>query len=187
MRILRASVKGEMDKMYDEKKLKEINEEQGRIRINSHQVEALIAMSVGRQLIEDAYAELGDLAEYAGAAQRVKQVIPMSRNAVQLMTSKVDAEQMITILNNTRQVQIVLSADPVDGKINISYRNMAIVVSAALDTCQLSCTCNREESKRCVLRRAYDNVPGMKLAAKNNSKDPERCPYVGLEIEAVEE
>lgn len=183
MKVLRAAVKGEMDKVYDEKELARLDEEQGRRRLNSGQVEALIALSAGRQLMQDGYESLRDHAKYSGAARRLNMAIPMAYNAIKKMTEKVCGEQIITISNNTRGISITLSADPMDGQINISYRSMAQIVSAALDTCELSCTCSREESKRCQLRRAYDCVPGMKLAAKQHSSDPQRCPYAGLEIE----
>ena len=44
------AVKGERDKVYDEDKLAEIDREQGRKRLTSGQVEALISISVGSQL-----------------------------------------------------------------------------------------------------------------------------------------
>lgn len=183
MKILRASVKGQPDKVYDEEKLAKLDEEQGRKRLSSGEVEALISLSTGRQLMVDGYAKLKEHAKYAGATRRLNMAIPMAYNAIQQMTSKVSGAQMITVINNTNNVCISLSADPIDGQCNISYNNMSRIAAAALETCTLSCIYNREESKRCPLRRAYECVPGLKIAAKGNSKDASRCPYVGLEIE----
>ena len=186
MKILRAAVKGERDKVYDEDKLAEIDREQGRKRLTSGQVEALISISVGSQLVQDGYDALKEHAKYSGAARRLNMAVPMVHNAIKQMTSKVAGAQMITLSNNTRGVTIMLSADPVDGQCNVSYRSLSQIVSAALDQCELSCVCNREQSKRCALRKAYETVPGMKLAARQNSSDPNRCPYAGLAIELEE-
>lgn len=183
MKILRAACKGELDKVYDEQVLARLDKEQGRKRMNSAQVEALISMVVGQQLLHNGYDTLRSHAKYAGADRRLNMAIPMAGNAISQLSDKISGEQLITISNNTQGVCITLSAEPMDGQVNVSYKRLARIVSAALETCELSCACNREQSKACELRRAYECVPGMKLAAKQNSKDPDRCPYAGLEIE----
>lgn len=183
MKILRAACKGELDKMYDEKVLARLDEEQGRKRLSSGQVEALISMTVGQQLLRTGYDALRSHAQYAGADRRLNMAIPMAGNAISQLSDKISGEQLITISNNTQGVCITLSADPMDGQVNVSYKHLARIVASALDTCELSCTMTREESKSCPLRRAYECVPGMKLAARQNSKDATRCPYSGLGIE----
>ena len=65
--------------------------------------------------------------------------------------------------------------------LNVSYAALNAICGQALSACDL-CMKTREESKRCHIRRAYDMIPAMKLAAKQNSMDAAQCPYVGLEV-----
>ena len=68
------------------------------------------------------------------------------------------------------------------GCLNVRYDVLNTLCGHALSACDL-CVKTREESKRCQIRRAYDTLPAMKLAAKQNSMDATQCPYVGLEVE----
>lgn len=50
-----------------------------------------------------------------------------------------------------------------------------------MHACDL-CAKTREESRACEVRRAFDAVPALKLAARQNNMGAEACPYVGLEV-----
>lgn len=178
----RATGVGHSDQYYDLDKLRKTDAEQGRKQLNGAEVEAMVAISVARQLAEDAYKVLKPHAAMSGATRRLNMAIPMLRNANMLMSGKVAGRQLLTIANNANDVEITLSAAPAAGAININRDAMMHIVNRAFEACEF-CTCNREQSKVCQLRAAYNNVPGVKAAAKENSKDPDRCPYAGLVME----
>lgn len=182
MKVLRAR-RPDGDVYYDAEKLKKIDQEQGRVQLNSEEAEALIALSVARQLAEDAYRVLKKHAKYSGADRRLNMAIPMLRTANTLMSDKVAGKQLLTITNNANDVDIVLSSHPQPGYVNIDKQTLAHVFNRAMDACDFYCTANREESKCCQLRIALNNIPGIKQAAKANSKDPSRCPCATLRLE----
>lgn len=187
MKILRSRAPDGADTYYDADKLRKIDQEQGRRQLNSAEVEAMVAISVARQLAEDAYTVLRNHAKLAGATRRLNMAIPMLRNANKLMSGMVAGKQLLTISNNANDVEVILSAQPMPGKINVDRNTMMHICNRAMEYCDLMCSCTREESKKCRLRAALSNVPGVKAAARANSSDPERCPYADLVMEVEED
>lgn len=183
MKIIRSRSRDGNNKIYDADALRRIDQEQGRRQLNAEEAEALTALSVARQLAEDSYRVLKKHAKYSGASRRLNMAIPMLRNANILMANMVAGKQLLTITNNTNDVDIILSSHPVPGYINIDRNSMAHICNRALDSCDFLCPATREESKGCQLRAALSNVPGVKAAARANSGDPERCPYANLQME----
>ena len=67
----------------------------------------------------------------------------------------------------------------------MSYNAINAICGQALHACDF-CAKTREESKTCEVRRAFDCVPALKLAARQSDMGAEACPYVGLEVEMDE-
>lgn len=64
------------------------------------------------------------------------------------------------------------------------YDHAEHICNRAMEQCDLCCTCTRDQSKDCLLRRAFDQVPGCKENAKKYArKDATSCPYRGMEME----
>ena len=58
------------------------------------------------------------------------------------------------------------------------------ICNRAMEYCDFCCTCTRDQSKDCALRKALDLVPGVKEQGKEYArKDATRCPYRGMEME----
>lgn len=188
MKILRAVSRGKPPAMYDEKILAQLDEEQGRRRLNNAEVDMLIALKVGTNLIMQAYEDvLQPFAQYAGADRRIKQAIALLCNANQLLSDKISGAQLITIANNTDDNSISLSSMPKQkpGMINIDWQALCHIVNRALENCEMTCTCDLIQSKQCDLRRAFEQVPSLALAAKVQAKKDKRsCPYMLLELNA---
>ena len=187
MKILRAVACGKPPAMYDEKILAKLDEEQGRRRLNNAEVDMLIALKVGTNLIMQAYEDvLQPFAQYAGADRRLKQAIALLCNANQLIADKISVAQLITIANNTDNNSISLSSMPTQkpGNVNIDWSALCHIVNRALETCEMTCTCDSLQSRDCVLRRAFEQVPSLALEAKVQAKKNRRsCPYRMLEME----
>lgn len=186
MKILRATGRGKPPKVYDEKILARIDEEQGRRRLNNAEVDMLIAVKVATNLLIQAYEDvLQPFAKYAGADRRLKQAITMLCNANQIMSDKICGAQLITIANNTDDNSISLSSMPTQkpGNVNIDWASLCHIVNRALETCEMTCTCDLIQSKQCPLRKAYEQVPSVALAARTQAKkDKSTCPYMLLEL-----
>ena len=61
------------------------------------------------------------------------------------------------------------------------YKAIDAICGQALSAC-FFCDKSREESKRCEVRKAYEAIPVLKLAARQNTSGQEVCPYQGLEV-----
>lgn len=187
MKCLRAKCPGGTDKYYDEAALARMDEDQGRKRLNNAEVEMLIACKVSLHLLMQAYEEvLRPFAEYAGADRSLKTAISMLNNACQLMSDKTSGAQLITIANNANDATVTLSAAPTcaQGWVNIPWTSLAHIVNRALETCEMTCDCDNRESGKCVLRKAYEQVPSMLPLAREAAKqDKSSCPYRRLVCE----
>lgn len=187
MKCLRATRRGEADKYYDEKLLAQLDEDQGRRRLSNAEVEMLIACKVALNLLIQAREDvLGPLAVYAGADRRLRTAISMLNNACQLMSDKVSGAQLITIANNANDVTVTLSAAPTSsqGWVNIPWTALVHIVNRALETCEMTCDCDNRESGKCMLRKAYEQVPSMLPLAREAAKqDKSSCPYRRLVCE----
>lgn len=182
MKCLRAKNHGERDRYYDKAALARLDQEQGRVRINAAEHQSMLYLITGRWLIEEALQTLRPFCRCAGALGRLAPGLKMIENGIQKCTDHICSEQLIAMANNVEGMNVTLSAaNNGAGCLNVSYDVLNTVCAQALSACDL-CMKTREESKRCHIRRAYDMIPAMKLAAKQNSMDAAQCPYVGLEV-----
>lgn len=160
--------------------------QENRRRLSSMELEALIVMTGCWQVMKKAHEKLRNMEKYSGCGREFATVITLLGKAISKIMDNVSAHQVKTLHSNTSEVTISVSSAYVPGNVNISIDGMVDIANQALDHCALTCTASREESKRCTLRKALECVPGMKDAARANAADPERCPYIGLEVESEE-
>jgi hypothetical protein len=182
MKIIRARTpRGDWD-LFDADKLKEVDEREGRRRLSGGEIEALIGVTTGINIIRRSIICLEELAKETGQQRRAKLVETMVLNLLTGIARKVAQDQLITIGNNVYDVVVTLSSSGVDGCVNIRWKDMQVLADNVLLSCSMSCGKSRDESKSCPIRRALENVPGLKAAAKSqgNTKD---CPFSGLEME----
>lgn len=188
MKTLRASAGyAPYDKHYDERKLRQLDAEQNRRRLNADEKDGLYYVAVASMLASNGLAMVDKHATHSGQHRRLTTATSMLHNAMREMSNHVQSEQLITIANNVNHTDVILSSRPVDGCLNIPYRHMQAITNQELQTCELLCTADREESKTCPMRKALECVPGMKGAARERAQlDSTKCPYAGLMM-AVEE
>ena len=182
MKCLRANNPGERDRYYDRAKLAQLDRDQGRVRLNSAEHQSMLYLITGRWLIEEALQGLKPFCRAAGSYRRIKPALSMIANAIQKNTDHICSDQLISMANNVENMTVTLTATPNgSGCLNVNYDALNAICGQALSACDM-CAKTREESKRCHVRRAYDMIPTMKQAARQNSMDAAQCPYVGLEV-----
>lgn len=188
MKTLRAGgTYAPFDKQYDRKKLKQIDIDQNRRRLNAVEVEGMIYLAVADMMVGSAAEMLKAHTVHAGQQKRMNMLPSMIHNAVREMSNRVQSEQLITIANNCNGAEISLTTYVKPGCMNIQYQHMQAIVNQALQSCELICAKNREESKVCPVRRALENVPGMRGAARERAQYcGDACPYAGLTMEMEE-
>lgn len=183
MKCLRANNPGERDRYYDRAKLAQLDREQGRVRMNAAEHQSMLYLITGRWLIEEAMQGLKPFCKAAGSYRRIASALPMIANAIKKNTDHICSDQLISMANNVENMTVTLTAQPNgSGCLNVNYDVLNAICGQALSACDM-CVKTRAESKACPVRRAYDMIPAMKLAARQNSMDAEQCPYVGLEVE----
>lgn len=188
MKTLRSTSidKVHQDKYYDVEKLRKIDQEQGRRRLNWKEMDGLIAISVACQLMDDAAEALKDISKSVSAYNGIRSAVGMARRALRAIRDKTAGEQLISIANQINDCDITLSArQATEPKqmINVNRTDMQTIINQCCRGCDYTCTANREESKRCPLRYALDNVPSVKKMARSKWDDQESCPYRMFEYE----
>lgn len=170
--------------IYSEEEVKRINEEYNRHRINGNEMEQMIGLVSAGNLFRQCLAELMKHAEHAGQVRFAKQVSTMVKTLAVRLASAVECRQMGAIMAQTHGAKITVAATPNPAYINIEMESLLHICNRAMEYCDFCCTCTRDQSKDCALRKALDLVPGVKEQGKEYArKDATRCPYRGMEME----
>ena len=170
--------------IYTPEQVDAINREQNRRRISGQQMECMTALVTAGNLVIQSVPPLFDLADHIGKKRQLKSLVTQMRKLFTALNMAVEVRQMGAICAQVENNHIAVCADHVPGYINIRREDMMEICNRAMEQCDMLCTCTREESKTCKLRRALEVVPGVKEQGKAYArKDATRCPYRGMEME----
>ena len=170
--------------VYTDEEVERINREFNRIRLNGNEMEQMIGLISAGNLFRQCAKELEKVAEHAGARRLLRQVRSTIKTVVVRMSNHVEARQLGAIIAQTDRAKITVSAEYTPAMVNIKLDDLLTLCNAAMEQCSWSCTCTRDESKDCFLRKVLEIVPGVKETGKENArKDATRCPYRGMEME----
>lgn len=185
MRTLRAANPGTRDRYFDKAQLAQLDRDQGRTPLNARQQQHVMYLSTGRWLVEEAFLGLEDFLRKAGAWRRIRIAMPLIRNALQLVADHMCCNQLLSMANNLEGMTVTLSASPItnpdSGCLNVRYNAINAICGQALHACDL-CAKTRAQSRDCPVRKAFDQVPALQLAARQIDMGAEACPYQGLEV-----
>lgn len=170
--------------IYTAEQVARINQEQHRRRLSGAEMEAMTAaITAGNILIQTAPV-LHDQAAHIGKHSQLKRLVTQLRRLLTKLNMAVEVRQMGAVCGQLENAKICVSAEPVARYVNIRHDTLMHICNRAMEFCDMCCTCTREESKQCELRRALELVPGVKEAGKEIArKDATRCPYRGMEME----
>ena len=170
--------------VYTAEEVEKINREFNRIRLNGNEMEQMIGLISAGNLFRQCAKELEKVAEHAGARRLLRQVRSTIKTVAVRMNNHVEARQLGAIIAQTDRAKLTVSAEYTPAMVNIKLDDLLTLCNAAMEQCSWSCTCTRDESKDCFLRKVLEIVPGVKETGKENArKDATRCPYRGLEME----
>ena len=188
LRHVSGSIAGPIDckgnVIYTEEEVKYINESFDRIRINGNELEQMVGLVSAGNLFRQCLAELTRLAGHAGQIRFAKRVSTEIKTLCVRLASQVECRQMGSIMAQTDGARITVAASPNPAYVNIELENLLHICNRAMEQCDFCCTCTRDQSKDCKLRKALDLVPGVKEQGKEYArKDATKCPYRGMEME----
>ena len=170
--------------IYTAEEVERINAEFNRRHINGNEMEQMVGLVAGGNLVRQCIAELMGHAEHAGQARLAKQVSTMLKTLAVRLATAVECRQLGAIMAQTDGAKITVAATPNPAYVNIEMESLLHICNRAMEQCDMCCTCTRDQSKECVLRKALDLVPGVKEQGKEYArKDATKCPYRGMEME----
>lgn len=187
MKTLRATShdKKQVDQYYDETILKKLDEEQGRDRLTGSEMDAMIALAVSRQLLDDANEYLERFMKKHGTYHLTTWASRLIRKSIAQMRDKISGTQLISIANNINDCGIIITSNDMGVKqyLNVQRPYLNHIINQATKQCSFECSCTREQSKMCQLRHALDTIPGVKAAAKEQWTVGDSCPYQMFGVE----
>jgi hypothetical protein len=170
--------------VYTPDQVERINTEQNRRRVNGAEMEAMMALITAGNILIQSAPVLLDHADHIGKRSQLKRLVTQYRKLMTKLNMAVEVRQMGAICGQLENARICVSAEPVARYVNIRHDTLMHICNRAMEMCDMCCTCTREGSKQCELRRALELVPGVKEQGKEFArKDATRCPYRGLEME----
>ena len=170
--------------VYTPDQVDRINTEQNRRRVNGAEMEAMMALITAGNILILSAPVLLDIADHIGKRSQLKRLVTQYRKLMTKLNMAVEVRQMGAICGQLENARICVSAEPVARYVNIRHDTLMHICNRAMEMCDMCCTCTREESKQCELRRALELVPGVKEQGKESArKDATRCPYRGMEME----
>ena len=184
MKYLHVPKRGQRGQWLSKADLAKADEIEGRRRLNAGELQAMLYLAVGRYLLEEGFDRLGGFVREAGAHRRLASAIPMVHNAVQPCANRMSCAQLIAMADNLEQMTVTMSATPIGaegGCLNIRYNALDALCGQALHACDL-CAKTRDQSRDCPVRKAFDQIPVLQLAARQIDMGAEACPYQGLAV-----
>lgn len=170
--------------IYTPEEVDAINAQFNRRRLNGNEMEQMIGLISAGNLFRQCAKDLENHAEHTGNRAFLRRVCAMIKTVAVRMANQVECRQVGSILAQTDNAKITVAATPHAAYVNIEFENLLHICNRAMEQCDFCCTCTREESKSCQLRKALELVPGVKEQGKEYArKDATRCPYRGMEME----
>lgn len=158
----------------------QMDRDDGRLRIPNSGLEALVVLQAAAKTAERASQTVAPFVRKTGAGKMLRAHIGGMRKSLSDMMCKISAAQNLSLQNNTKLVEITVTSQRMPAMINVSIDDMLSICDQALAMCELSCECNREQSKACPLRRALDTIPCE--MGSNAWEDAGKCPYRGQRV-----
>lgn len=170
--------------VYTAEEVERINREGNRVRISGEEQEGMIGLLAASKLINLCGPIVLEHAKFVGKHSNLKRLNTQFRKLLIALSNRIDTRQMGAIANQMTDVNITVSASYVPAMVNIKLDDLIHICNRAMEYCDFCCTCTRDQSKDCALRKALDLVPGVKEQGKEYArKDATRCPYRGMEME----
>lgn len=173
--------------IYTDEEVRKIDEMGARRHITGAEMEAMMGLIAAGNMLTQCAMMISDHAAHIGAAVTLERLVTQTRNLIVRLNMHVETRQMGAIAGQMADANVTISATPRPAMVNICIDDLLHICNRAMEQCDFCCTCTRDESKQCELRKAFDLVPGARQAAKENArKDANRCPYRGMEMDICE-
>ena len=159
----------------------QLDADEGRVRLYNDQVESMIVLRGCLVVMRKAVENLKSFVRKTGMGRMMAAAMGLMYKATAGMMSKVSSAQCATMDANTKGVTVTVSAVKVPAYVNIDHDDLLMITDRALEACEMYCTASCQESKSCLLRRAFEQVP--MLGELRRGAGAQDCPYMGVRME----
>lgn len=159
----------------------QLDADENRIRLQNDQMESMIVLRGCLLVMRKVVDNLKPFMRKTRMGRMIPAAMGLMYKETAGMMSKVSAAQCATMDANTKGVTVSISSAKVPAYVNIDHDDLLLIFDRALESCEMYCTASCQESKSCLLRRAYEQVPMMgELRRGAGAQD---CPYMGVRVE----
>jgi len=172
--------------IYDQNKLREKNETEHRELAERDELDAIINLCVGSNLICHANEVLAGYERKVGIRKFARSADGLLIRARKILGKKLDAFQYQTLMANVNGADIFITTPPevVRPKtmVCVETKYIGAIVNQCLHECAF-CTRSRSDSKYCPVKQALDNIPSMNNKISNTiTEDVTKCKYILAEL-----
>lgn len=157
------------------------NRAEGRKRLNGTQLDNVIGLIVAKRLGDRCSAELESIMKECGSWKDYRAGVRFMQSAIHKTTPKINIEQVAQMANNTANCVTTLSTDKTmlpKTYVGMELRDIVAIADQALNYCAITCQCDALQSRDCLLRKAFDNIPGLKDNDQGGwHLNDNECPY----------
>lgn len=145
------------------------------------ELDALNKLYCAIQLLETARKTLEEPARKEGALRYLGSALGLALRADIELMKRLSMRQRRTLQIGFENVWITVTPQQAAEYTNVHNDDLRQLVAAARGGwCQFHCTLKGKETRRCELRQALNQIPGLKEARKTSG---DRCPYVSVDLD----
>lgn len=160
----------------------QLDADEGRVRLYNDQMEAMIVLRGCLVVMRKAVERLKPFIRKTGKGRMLSAAMGLMYKATADLMNKVSAAQCATMDANTKGVTVSVSSVKVPAYVNIDHDDLLMITDRALEACEMYCTADCQQSKSCLLREAFEQVP--MLGDLPRGAGAQDCPYMGVRLEA---
>lgn len=163
----------------------QLDADEGRVRLQNDQMESMIVLRGCLVIMRKAAEILKPFTRKTGKGRMLAAAMGLMYKETAGMMSKVSAAQCATMDANTRGVTVSVSSVKIPAYVNIAHDDLLMITDRALEACEMYCTADCQQSKSCLLRKAFEQVP--MLGELRRGAGAQDCPYMGVRLDGGSE
>ena len=184
-KTVKIALRGGGYQVCDMRDVERLNREEGRKRLNGEQLDSMIGLVVAKRLGNKCSEDLEKFLKFADAWKEYRAGVRFMKTAISKALGKVNVEQVSQMEVNTAGAVMTLSADRTmlpKQYVGIEMNQLLAIADQALHHCSITCSCDALQSRDCMLRKAFDAVPGLKDEGGGGwDLNDNACPYQMLD------
>lgn len=158
------------------RELKARDEYEGKVRISGNEMNAVQRLVAGVSMVVSAVSQMPRVIKRA-KAYRLYAYVGGLIKMTKVITDNLPAHQMRSLATNLDNAEVVITSNPAPYKLALEYPSIYALAEAAIKNCSIDCMCTEKESRKCLLRKALEEIPGVQDSTMDEY-DANHCPFL---------